>query len=309
MTDRVGDPAVLSVQGLDANAVYTLGSSEGETSRLRRQADELGRDNGALLDRVGLRPGQSAIDLGCGPRGILDLLAERVSPGGRVVGIDADPALITMAAEFAAARGLTGVEVMTADARQTGLPSGSFDLVHTRTLLVNVPEPARVVAEMVRLARPGGQVAAMEPDCEYELCYPLHPAITRIREIFPVVFARNGADPHIGRRVPELFRQAGLADVEVEATVRVYPKGHSRRTILLDLVQSMRPQVLELGLAGGAELDELDAAARAHLDDPHTVVMSHPFFLVSARKPVGSGIEPATVGNPLGGHRAPPGSG
>jgi hypothetical protein len=44
------------------------------------------------------------------------------------------------------------------------------------------------------------------------------------------------------------------------ATVRVYPKGHSRRAILLDLVQSMRPQVLELGLASGAELDELDAA-------------------------------------------------
>jgi len=286
MTERPDEPTVHAGPDPDASAVYTLGSSEGETARLQRQADELGPDNRALLDRVGLRPGQSVIDLGCGPRGILDLLSERVSPGGRVVGIDADPALTAMAAEFAAARGLNGVEVMAADARRTGLPSGSFDLVHTRTLLVNVPEPARVVAEMVRLARPGGQVAAMEPDCEYELCHPPHPAITRIREIFPVVFARNGADPHIGRRVPELFRQAGLADVKVEATVRVYPTGHSRRTILLDLVHSMRPQVLELGLASGAELDQLDAAARAHLDDPHTIVMSHPFFLVWGRKPI-----------------------
>ena len=112
-----------------------------------------------------------------------------------------------------------------------------------------------------------------------------HPAIARISEIFPVVFARNGADPNIGRRVPELFRQAGLCGVEAEATERVYPKGHSRRVILLDLVQTMRPQVLELGLASGAELDELDAAARAHLDDPHVVVMSHPFFLTWGRKP------------------------
>ena len=37
-----------------------------------------------LLDRVGLRPGQRAIDLGCGPRGILNMLAERVAPVGRV---------------------------------------------------------------------------------------------------------------------------------------------------------------------------------------------------------------------------------
>lgn len=268
----------------DAASVYSLGSSEAESARLLRQGGGLTPESQALLDRAGLRPGQAAVDLGCGPRGVLELLAARVSPGGRVVGIDADPAHVAMAAGFAAERGLDGVEVMTADARCTGLPSGSFDLVHTRTLLVNVPEPARVVAEMVRLARPGGQVASLEPDCEYELCYPPHPAITRIREIFPVVFARNGADPQVARRVPELFRQAALADVEVEATVRVYPKGHSRRTILLDLVQSMRPQVLELGLASGVELDELDATARAHLDDPHTVVMSNPFFLTWGRK-------------------------
>ena len=150
---------------------------------------------------------------------------------------------------------------------------------------------------MTRLARPGGLVAAMEPDCEYELCYPPHPTIMRIREIFPVVFGRNGADPNIGRGVPDLFRQAGLADVELEATVRVYPKGHSRWTILLDLVQSMRPQVLQLGLASAAELDELDAEARRHLDDPNTVVMSHPFFQVSGRKRVSTGAESPIAGS------------
>ena len=104
MTERLDEPAVAAGRGLDANAVYSLGSSDSETARLQRQPDELRPDNSALLDRVGLRPGQSPIDLGCGPRGVLDLLAERVSPGGRVVGVDADPALITMAAEFAAAR-------------------------------------------------------------------------------------------------------------------------------------------------------------------------------------------------------------
>ena len=47
-----------------------------------------------------------------------------------------------MAAELAAARGLAGVQVIQGDARRSGLPSGSFDLVHARTLLVTVPEPA-----------------------------------------------------------------------------------------------------------------------------------------------------------------------
>jgi ubiquinone/menaquinone biosynthesis C-methylase UbiE len=271
--------------GQDPNAVYPLGSSQGESTRLQRQAEELAADSAALLHRVGLRPGHSAIDLGCGPRGILDMLAERVAPAGRVVGLDSDPAHTVMAGEFVTARALSDVEIITADARTTGLPSGCFDLVHARTLLVNLPEPAEATAEMTRLARPGGWVASMEPDTEHALCYPPHPAFDQLRDIFTVAFRRNGADPWIGRRVPQLFRQAGLEQVDFEARVQMYPHGNSRRTIRLDLVQSMRPQVLEMGLATPGELDELDAAARAHLDNPDTVVMSGLLFLTWGRKP------------------------
>jgi ubiquinone/menaquinone biosynthesis C-methylase UbiE len=278
-------PAAGTRSGQDASAVYSLGSSQDESARLQRQADELAPVSRALLDRVGLRPGQSAIDLGCGPRGVVDLLAERVSPGGQVVGLDADAAHTAMAAEFATGRGLGGVQIVTADARHSGLPSGSFDLVHTRTLLNTIPEPAEVIAEMVRLARPGGWLASMEYDMEYALCYPPSPAFARICEIFTVAFSRNGADPCIGRRVPELFRGAGLTNVEVEVRAPVYPAGHTRRTIRADLVRSMRPHVLAMGLADEAELDELDATARDHLHDPGTVVISGLVFLVWGRKP------------------------
>ena len=285
---RVAQPGV-SAAGperiQDANAVYALGSSPGESARLQRQADELAPDSAALLDKVSLRPGQSAIDLGCGPRGILDLLAERVSPGGRVVGLDADPVHTAMAAEFAAERGLSGVEIITAAARGTGLPSDSFDLVHARTLLINLPEPADVAAEMVRLAKPGGWVASMEPDAGLSLCYPPHPAFDRMLEIFRVAMSRNGADPAMGRRVPELFRQAGLADVGVEARVQMYPPGHTRRTTRLDLVRAMRPQVIEMGLATEAELDDFDATLRPHFTDPHTIVMTGLLLLTWGRKP------------------------
>jgi cyclopropane fatty-acyl-phospholipid synthase-like methyltransferase len=142
MAEFSGLPAS-TASGPDATEVYSLGSSQAEHARLQRQADELAPDSCALLDRTGLRPGQSAIDLGCGPRGIIDLLAGRVTPGGRVVGLDADPSLTALAADFAAEHGLDGVQVVTADARHTGLRRGWFDLVHTRTLLINIPDPPR----------------------------------------------------------------------------------------------------------------------------------------------------------------------
>ena len=55
-----------------------------------------------------------------------------------MVGLDADPVHTAMASQYASARGLTNVEVATADARHTGLPSDAFDLVHARTLLVTI---------------------------------------------------------------------------------------------------------------------------------------------------------------------------
>ncbi len=65
----------------------------------------------------------------------------------------------------------------------------------------------------------------------------------------------------------------------------MYPPGNSRRTVRLDLVRGMRPQIVAMGLASEQELDELDAAIRPHLEDPRTVTMSGLLFLVWGRKP------------------------
>ena len=268
-----------------AAEVYALGTNPAESARLRRQSDELRPQSTELLARIGLVPGQSAIDLGCGPSGILDLLSAAVFPGGHVVGLDADPAHTTMARQHASERGLLNVDVVTADARHTGLPQDRFDLVHGRTVLVTIPEPAEVLAEMVRLARPGAWVASQEPDIENAFCYPPLPAWDRLVEIFRAGFSRSGADPLIGRRLPELYRQAGLEEIEVVVHAPVYPAGHSRRTILSDLVRSLRPMILDLELLGEEELASLDRAVRAHLADPRTLVLSHLLVVAWGRKP------------------------
>src|SRR5215469_16343483 len=228
--ETVADTAKVAAQP-HATAIYALGRDREESARLRQQSAELRPYSARLLDRTGLTRGQRAIDLGCGPSGVLDLLAERVAPGGRVVGLDADPVHVTMARQLAAERDLADVEVVEADARHTGLAPDSFDLVHGRTLLVTIPEPAEILAEMTRLARPGGWVVGLEADAEHSLCYPAHPAWDRLCEIFLTAFRRNGADPLTGRRLPELYRQAGLADVGAECVALcTRPATHAARS-------------------------------------------------------------------------------
>jgi hypothetical protein len=138
---------------------------------------------------------------------------------------------------------------------------------------------------MVRLARPGGWIVSLEPDAEYTLCYPPHPAWTRVHEIFHAAFSRNGADLRIGRRLAELYGAAGLEHIGVEARAGVYRAADSRRTVIVDLVRSLRPVIIALAISDESELDQLDRAVRAHVDDPRTLVMPHLSFLAWGRKP------------------------
>jgi cyclopropane fatty-acyl-phospholipid synthase-like methyltransferase len=73
-----------------AASTYTLGSNQAEQERLRRQSAELHVHSLALLEKVDLQAGHSAIDIGCGPCGVLELLSEPVGPSGRVIGLDFD---------------------------------------------------------------------------------------------------------------------------------------------------------------------------------------------------------------------------
>jgi trans-aconitate methyltransferase len=61
-------------------AGYVLGSSDTERQRLVRQARVFAAEASWLLDQVGAKPGWRAVDVGCGPIGIMDLLSDRVPP-------------------------------------------------------------------------------------------------------------------------------------------------------------------------------------------------------------------------------------
>src|SRR5271165_6500363 len=144
--------------------IYLLGRGPGEEERLKRQIADLAPVSDAQLVKIGIRPGERVVDLGCGPGGVLHLLGKHVGPSGWVLGIDRSAHFVDLARRFAVDLGLTQVEVREGDAYNTGLPRGSFDGGHMRLVLVNVPKPESIVRELVSLVRPGGWVASCEAD-------------------------------------------------------------------------------------------------------------------------------------------------
>lgn len=265
--------------------VYLLGRAEAEATRLKRQIANLAPDSDAQFDAIGIKPGERVIDLGCGPGGTLHLLAKRVGRTGSVLGVDRSPHFVEQARRFVDDLGLSQVEVREGDAYDTGLPRGGFDGAHMRLVLVNVPEPERIVREMVSLVRPGGWVASFEADYLAHICDPPLPAWTRLLDAYTAYSESKGVDLFVGRRTQRLFREAGVSDMRVDAVVHVYPPGHDRRPILRDFIANVRDGMVDDGFISQAQLDSDMADLERHLSDQEVLVTSHMFFRLSGRVP------------------------
>ena len=264
---------------------YLLGCGSDEKVRLQKQPSELAADSSRFLDHLGIRPGQRTVDLGCGPQGILDLLSERVGSNGTVVGIEQDESTLELARKFIAEHRLQNVELLQGNAKATGLPRASFDVVHARLLLVNVPQPQQVVGEMVALARPGGVVASHEADWGVSICAPPSQAWDRLLAAFKAYSNSMGIDLFVGRKIPQMFREAGLRDVQITPLIHAYPLGNSRRGILCDLLENVRDRLVMEGLLTDIEFKKELSELERHLADAATLVIPHLFFQVWGRKP------------------------
>jgi ubiquinone/menaquinone biosynthesis C-methylase UbiE len=285
MTEQSTPIPAVTTDAAPTGDQYFLGYRAEEQRRLQRQAEQLAGEAEWLLDRVGPLEGGRVVELGCGPRGYLDALSDRVGPEGTVVGVERSFDAVLLAGSLVARRGLGNVELLRGDARSTGLPSAAFDLATARLVLVNVPRPEEIVAEAVRLARPGGVVAFHEADALTDVCDPPLEAWTRLADLLTRYAQLNRIDRFVGRRLPRLLREAGLADVQSRPIIHIHEPGHPRRSLMPDFVDNLRERLFAQGLVTRDELDRLQATVRRHLEDPDTLVVSHLYIQAWGRKP------------------------
>ena len=107
-----------------------------------------------LVDVAGIRAGQSVLDVGCGPGALTRALAERTGPAN-VAAVDPSAAF----AEACRTR-VPGADVRVGVGEQLPFPDATFDAVLAQLVVQLMADRDAGVAEMVRVTRPGGVVAA-----------------------------------------------------------------------------------------------------------------------------------------------------
>src|SRR5258706_5114519 len=245
---------------------YPIERRPGEIERLHLQGAAMAPDTEVMLNRIGVKEGWACLDVGCGPRGITDLLSKRVGASGRVVGLDMDAQFLEVARSDAP----TSVEFRQGDAYGSDLPADSFDLVHMRFVASTAGNPEGLLKEAIRLTRPGGIVALQEPDGSSLNCYPPHPAWERLKAALLGAFSGVGADLQLAKRLYATVRQTGLEDVQYRTFLIGVRSVDPMVDYLPSTVQSLHSVVIRLGYLSESDFSEVLAECRNHLRKPDT---------------------------------------
>jgi SAM-dependent methyltransferase len=188
-----------------------------------------------LLER-GLGPGWRCLELGAGTGSIARWLARRCTDG-RVVATDLDTRHLE-------ALGVPSLEVLRHDAVADDFPEGSFDLVHARSLLANVPERDTVLAKIVRWLAPGGWAGLEEPAMIVHDSSP-YPAFRRLFDAYERALAlSHGCDVRWPRWLPLLLHEAGLVEIGMQPTLQLVGDGGIAEQVWRTALEQAREQMI-----------------------------------------------------------------
>lgn len=200
---------------MDRNPQAKEMADESMVRNLAAQAEAIWPQEEPLLARLALPDAPAILDVGCGTGEISSRLAARF-PRARVTGVDLLEPHLALARERYAAHA-DRLTFQQADAFELPFAHGSFDLVVCRHLLQAVPRPEAILAEMVRVARPGAWLHVIPEDYDMIHAGPSRLDLGAFWHAAPRAYMRAAnIDLHIGRNIYAHLRALPVTDIAID---------------------------------------------------------------------------------------------
>jgi SAM-dependent methyltransferase len=262
-----------------ANPTYSLDNAAKEaSSRFDALAAMYDPVTIRHLKNRGVSPGWHCLEIGGGGGSIAAWLAARVGPAGCVLVTDIDP-------RFLESLQFPNLEVRRHDIVNDPLPEAAFDLVHSRLVLLHLPEREKALARMVAALKPGGWLVDEEFDAS---SMPPNPVVNPGEVLLKTLIAtrrvmqdRGADDSGFARRLFSRLRAHGLVDVEAEACLFMWHSGSPGASLLRANFEQLHSNMIDAGYITEQEFKE----DLARLDDPNFMMPSPIMWTAWGRRP------------------------
>lgn len=240
-------------------ASYPFSDRVAEDERLVAQGAVFDPLTRRLFTEAGLAPGMRVLEIGSGAGNVARLAAEFVGPGGRVVGIERDPAAVELARRRTEA---PNVEFRIGDAQALDDVEDGFDAVIGRLVLMYLPDPVAAIRRAASRVRPGGLACFHECDWDYLWAFPQTPLWTQVRGWSIETVEKAGVKRRMGPGLFGAFRAAGLPDPSLLMETFIGGGPDAPAWAWANVVAGIGPLMEKLGLCTQAELDPPSLAGR-----------------------------------------------
>ena len=227
---------------------------------------------------LGIGAGWRCWEAGAGGASVPTWLSEQVGPTGYVLASDVDTDVLNEAPD-------PPYTVCRHDLTVDPPPAcEGFDLVHARLVLEHLADPAVALTTLVGALRPGGWllVESSDPKLQPLACPdevgPRQALVNRLRNAFWDLFAQR-SDPALGRTLPRLLRDFGLAEVSAEAAFTL--GGVQARNLQRGLTMLVGPHLVANGQVAEHEIHQ----HLADLDSADLDIATFPVVSAWGRKP------------------------
>lgn len=254
-------------------AAYTLDNTwENARRRLSVLESIYDPSTTARLTALGVDAGWRCLELGAGGGSIARWLCDRVGPTGSVTAVDLEP-------QFLEADPRPNMEIHRRDILAEGVPGEGYDLIHTRALIMHLPNREQLIADLVPHLRPGGLMVIEEGDF-YVFSASESPLYSEVWHQSALVAAKSGGDFYWARHLPSCMTAAGLIDITATTEGQFFRGGSPWAELTALSWEQLTPLMVDNGYDPA-----LIAAAIAEMTDPDRWFPGCPMVAVSGRRP------------------------